>query len=704
MRFALDFGMTLPALRVIYHSVSVPSEIQLQSLLKSRFGFDAFRPSQEEVCRTVVDGRDVLLVMPTGAGKSLCYQLPGLALGGTTLVISPLIALIDDQVAKLRERGIRAEQIHAGRPRTEARATCQRYLAGELDFLFIAPERLGVPGFPELLSKRKPALITIDEAHCISQWGHDFRPDYRKLGERLRGLRPAPVLALTATATPRVQQDIVAQLGMPRARLCIQGFRRTNIAISAHEVPPSARAEAVATILEETGTPAIIYAPTRRLAEELAQSLAKTPRKDGARGPRAACYHAGLPPEEREQVQTRFLRGELEIIVATVAFGMGIDKADVRTVIHAGLPGSVEAYYQEIGRAGRDGLPSQAVLLHSFADIKTQEFFFERTYPEVVELERVFKKVPTQGAIPSDELQAAAKVSDGDLFERILDKLWAHGGIQIDYGSGDILRGEEGWRPLYLAHRAHRATQLRGMLDFVQSSECRMLYFLRHFGDQSDRQGACGTCDRCAPKTEDGRPLSASERLIVVRTLAALAGESSLAAGKLFESAAKPEQRREFESVLERLAQCRWVSIQRETFSKDGRDIVYRRVELEAAGEAVTEADIDALRMPRTFASSAAASGRKPRKSAAAAKASLPAMGSPLDSALYEKLKGWRLAKSRSEGIPAFRILTDRVLGGLVAARPTSLDDLLHVSGFGVKLRERYGRELLDMISGQGST
>ncbi len=250
----------------------MPSPFPLQALLLERFGFHAFRANQEQVCRAAVQGLDVLLVMPTGAGKSLCYQLPALARGGTALVVSPLIALMDDQAAKLEALGCRVARIHSGLPREAAREACRAYLDGSLEFLFIAPERLQVPGFPEMLGKRKPGLIAIDEAHCISQWGHDFRPDYRLLGQHLERLRPAPVIALTATATGQVQRDIVAQLGLGRGEqpaVFIHGFRRENLAIEVVEVPKPKRAGFAAELLADPGArPALVYAPTRKEGAE----------------------------------------------------------------------------------------------------------------------------------------------------------------------------------------------------------------------------------------------------------------------------------------------------------------------------------------------------------------------------------------------------------------------------------------------------
>ena len=345
------------------------------TLLKSVFGHDAFRPGQEELIETLRSGRDLLGVMATGSGKSLCYQFPAVEQVKRCLVVSPLISLMNDQVKKLELSGIPAASLHSHASPVARQQAMERWAAGQLRFLYVAPERFADEMFMAALDAARPDYVVVDEAHCISQWGHDFRPDYRSLGQ-LKERFAIPIAAFTATATPRVQNEIAANLNLRDPLIKVHGFYRQNLSFSAAMEASERRRGDL--ILEETAVDgaAIVYCSSRKRVDELTEDLR-------AAGRPAFAYHAGLEADLREQAHRHFRDDARVVIVATNAFGMGVDRPDVRCVIHAQLPGTVEAYYQEAGRAGRDGLPAQCLLLHSPGDVAIHEFFNRQSVDSV---------------------------------------------------------------------------------------------------------------------------------------------------------------------------------------------------------------------------------------------------------------------------------------------------------------------------------
>ena len=338
--------------------------------LKEHFGYDSFRPLQEEIVENVLSGHDSLVLMPTGGGKSLCYQLPAVCLPGMTLVVSPLIALMKDQVDALNANGIGARFINSSLTSSEIELAQAQASRGRVRILYVAPERLAIPGFRRFLQGVDLSLIAVDEAHCISEWGHEFRPDYRNLRQLRADFPGIPTIALTATATTRVREDIVEQLGLQQGKVFLSSFNRANLTYSV-ESKEGYWGKLLSLLQSRDGESAIIYCFSRRETEELADDL-------NERGMLVRPYHAGLDPEVRRRNQEDFIRDRVPIIVATIAFGMGIDKPDIRLVVHHSLPKSLEGYYQETGRAGRDGLPSHCALFYSYADRARQEYFINQ--------------------------------------------------------------------------------------------------------------------------------------------------------------------------------------------------------------------------------------------------------------------------------------------------------------------------------------
>ncbi|MGD0155481.1 MAG: ATP-dependent DNA helicase RecQ [Terracidiphilus sp.] len=689
----------------------VSNSNQLAELLRSVFGFTTFRPGQEPVCHAAVAGRDLLLVMPTGAGKSLCYQLPAVARGGTALVVSPLISLMDDQSAKLSALGLRVARIHSGIDRAHSRKACADYLAGALQFLFIAPERLRVPGFAEMLAKHKLALIAIDEAHCISQWGHDFRPDYRMLGQYLPALRgkpdPAPVLALTATATPAVQKDIIAQLGMAKPLAFVHGFRRENLAIEVAEVPVPERAPAIYKLLSDPARrPAIVYATSRKQSESLAWDL--------LRAMPAAAYHAGLDAATRERVQTAFQSGELQVVVATIAFGMGIDKPNIRTVVHAGLPGSLESYYQEIGRAGRDGQSSRTFLMHSYADQRTHDFFLSRDYPPIEHLTCVFEMLKAQPQRVED-LRAKSKL-DEEEFDKALEKLEIHQGARVDFG-GTATLGRSDWKKTYSIQMRVRAEQLDKVVRFAESCQCRMSALVLHFGDAEDADRQCGKCDVCDPAgtvLRQFRHATVTERRIAQQIVDELRSIDFRAAGTLHKSLdlVGRMSRKEFDALLAAMVQAGVIEIEEDEFEKNGESIRFRKVRLTSAGYDLRPAATLTLMVGdgivEGFRSVSATSTRARRarpladRSAVKAQLDVPlAAATPESERLAARLREWRTTEAKRQGVPAYVVLHDRTLSAVALARPANSAQLLAIVGVGPAKVEKYGAAILQLCASE---
>jgi len=623
------------------------TDIDLDTAL-AELGYDAFRPGQREAVQTLLERGRLLLVAPTGGGKSLAYQLPARVLPGTTLVVSPLISLMHDQVAGLAQRGLSATFLASTLDGDEIRRRMRGVAEGDYDLVYVAPERVVHAGFRSLLADVDCPLVAIDEAHCISEWGHDFRPEYMQLGGLVDALDGARVMACTATATPVVRDEIVERLHLPPdTPQLVTGFARPNLALRVVEVQHRREREDLvdAALSEVLGAPdggggtAIVYTPTRRASEQEAARLIRD-------GWRAAAYHAGLCGAAREDVSARFAEGELEVVAATNAFGMGIDRPDVRLVAHLAPPGSIEAYYQEVGRAGRDGEDAVGLLL----------------------------------------------ISPGDL------------GLRRRLISGDA--GGDLDDPF----ARHRWSLFLELMRWAEGGSCRHDAILRYFGDEAETLAGCGRCDVCRAWEDEDAPDPEQVTLLVRQALSAVGrahgrfGQGAVV--KLLRGADDERLRRSgldrtptfglmrdrgddwIGRLVRRLVAAGWVEL-------SGGDRPVVRLTEEGA-DVMWERRPARLLLPSERTARPRPSGARRRRAALAVEEDM------LDDEaqrVFEALRRHRLDVAREQGVPPYVVATDRSLRDLARMRPRDEAGLLQAHGIGPSKVERYGDGLLAVIN-----
>ena len=657
------------------------------------FGYPDFRGGQEAVLRALAE-RDVLAIMPTGTGKSLCYVLPALEVG-RAVVVSPLIALMQDQVESLQAAGVNATFINSHIDREEQNRRYMAFIRGEVPLLYVAPERFQNPRFTVGLKNAGINLLAVDEAHCISEWGHNFRPDYLQLGAVRERLGFPRTLALTATANPQVRRDIAQRLGLgigglasggsaPEAAEIVTSVDRPNLtfAVEAIEGAEDRRRWTVEYVRERPGLAGIIYVRTRRGVEEMAEALRNA-------GVKAEAYHAGLERGCRSMVQRRFMLGELPVIVATNAFGMGVDKPDVRYVIHLNMPGRIEAYYQEAGRAGRDGDHAECALLYARADRRFQQGFIEDAHPDALGVRATWHRwvslAGAEGRLPFDVgdentdgfAMTVAALRDSGLIDPVALRL-----TSTDVAAPIDVSG-------IVRHRAHEEARLREMAEYAETNGCRRGLILRYFGEEPPER--CEACDNCLGRHEhDEAPLyppDLYDEIVALREQ--LARSTDRDPYLVFENRTARELAT-FRPASMDAMRAVW-GIGERRAARFGQDLLRLIAEWETAhpGSAPPPSNPAVQQL-----------GLRPSRIPGGGITSVPVEEDVRpDDPLYVALRAWRTARAKSEGAPAYTIFADRTLRDLVRLRPRNMHALMRVWGLGESRVERFGRDLLEVVA-----
>jgi ATP-dependent DNA helicase RecQ len=682
--------------------------------LKRHFGFEGFLDGQEEVIGEIVSGRDGLVVMPTGGGKSLCYQVPALCFEGVTLVISPLIALMKDQVDALEARGIPATVINSTVPWPEQKERLDGMRGGRWKLVYVAPERFRAESFLNALREVNVSLFAVDEAHCLSQWGHDFRPDYLRLGKALEKIGRPQCIALTATATPVVREDICGVLGLREPFERVSGFSRPNLSLNITAVDKAAqkdeRIRAVITA-HKTG---IIYCATRKKVEAVSETLASW-------GIRCIAYHGGMSDQERERAQDIFIRRKADVAVATNAFGMGIDRADVRFVIHYEVPGSVEAYYQEAGRAGRDGESAVCELLFNYADTRTQEFFIEGANPTAATIRSIYQYLLNDADRDYevhrtlDEIAEAADVKNAMAVGSSLGVLGRSGYIQRFDVPGRRTRGTRLLKPDVLARELvldersieekdrRDREKLKAMIEMCYSRICRQQWILGYFGEGN--AGSCGSCDICREGgAGESRLPTAEEELIVRKALSCVARmsrrgshgwEGRFGRGRIVQMLAGSRSQEVLAAGLDKLSTYGILKDKGAGYlnglmrSLADAGLVYTQagefplLTLTPLGEKVMRGDASCALV-------------WPEPDAGAKDTGLRDHG--FDGQLYSMLRDLRAKLAEREAVPHYVIFSNKTLEALTRHQPRTLDEALALPGIGPGKLQRYGKPFLDAL------